>query len=115
MKTKKRFYILSLLLVFVCFCLWGSKKRSAIKIDANDKLRIEHVGTISHKVKINGTDLRKGDVFLAKDKIKLGDNEFICVTHKKGGFGIKICGKGLKDFKFCFKLLKFNLVRTFNI
>ena len=45
------------------------------------------------------------------------ENNEVIIIEKMESLGRKllITGKGLKDFKFCFKLLKFNLVGTFNI
>ena len=94
MKTKKRIYIIALLLVPICLFLLLSN--SAIDINQNDKLRIDYVGTKSHQVKIDYINREKGFVFQAKAKIGLADNEYIKATLLKSQSILYVCGKGLK-------------------
>lgn len=94
MKTKKRFYIIALLLVPICLLLLVSN--SAIDINQNDQLRVDYVGTKSHQVKIDYVNREKGFVFLAKSKISLADKEYIKATLLKSQSIIYVCGKGLR-------------------
>ncbi len=96
MKTKKRFYIFALLLVVVPICFFLLAGNSSINIADNDELRIDYVGSKSHKVKIDNVYREKGYCFRAKAKIELADKEYLKVTLLKTQSLLYICGKGLR-------------------
>lgn len=97
MKTLNQSLIVGLLLLTVLVSFGFRNHKTQIDIRDNDSLRIEFVGTKSHKVIVdNKIKCSKGSVFLANQHLKLSKGEYIKVTNKRTGASFYLSAKGFK-------------------
>lgn len=97
MKTLKQPLIVVLLLMTILMSFGFRNHKTQIDIRDNDSLRIEFVGTKSHRVIVdNKIKCSKGSVFLANQHLKLSKGEYLKVTNKRTGASFYISHK---DFK----------------
>ena len=85
MKNPNKIFFVALLLIAVCLSFGYSKRKTVASIERDDRLRIETVGNKTGTVLIDDTLRKRGDKFIAKQKITLLDNEYIVVTNMRTG------------------------------
>ena len=85
MKNPNKIFFVALLLIAVCLSFGYSKRKSVVSIEREDRLRIEKVGNKTGRVKIDDIPHKRGDKFIAKQRIALFGNEYIVVTNMRTG------------------------------
>ena len=96
MKNPNKIFFVALLLIAVCLSFGYSKRKTVGSIERDDRLRIEKVGNKTGKVKIDDTPHKRGDKFIANQRITLLGSEYIVVTNMRTGARQTLTNKELR-------------------
>lgn len=98
MKSQKPFCLVVFFYIIAIFC-FGKTHSSNIVIDIKDTdtLWLEHVGTKTGIVTIDGMKLSQGCEFIANKFVDLKNNDYIIVINKRTGDELEISAKGLES------------------
>lgn len=96
MKNPNKIFFVALLMIAVCLSFGYSKRKTVGSIERDDRLRIEKVGNKTGIVKIDDTPHKRGDKFIANQRVTLLDSEYIVVTNMRTGARQTLTNKELR-------------------